>query len=494
MRNLFLVQLALLTAASASAASSTAPQVGGGSCSAAMINGTYFYILSGTVSSNGQGVPYAEFGQLVANGSGGISGNSHDNLDGQTNAYALSGNYTVQPNCTGSVSLRVNTQTQASIALSFQVINNAQSILIAVSNANEVVTGRAYRTTAANGAVQCGTGSLSGLYGFALTGGESSAGRSFLYSNSGQLSADGNGNLTAASVANFGGTFSNISGTGTYSLSSNCQGTAAITTQAGTSNYIIAVVQDGQQVLFLETDTSTTVSGSAQPQFSAPQQAVVNAASFEPGVAPGFLFSIFGTGLAAGGASAQAVPLPSNLAQTQVLLNGNPIPLIYVSAGQINAQMPTDTPTDQPVTLTVANGAGPSNTVTLNVLPAAPGLFTTNGSDAIVQNPNGSLNSSASPAHAGDVLVAYLTGGGAVNSNAWISGAVSPAGPSSVKSSYALTVGNQPAQVEYLGLTPGFVGLYQANFTLPQLTPGSYPIVVTVAGNSSNAALINIGS
>jgi uncharacterized protein (TIGR03437 family) len=90
--------------------------------------------------------------------------------------------------------------------------------------------------------------------------------------------------------------------------------------------------------------------------------------------------------------------------------------------------------------------------------------------------------------------VAYLTGGGAVNSpGSWITGAASPAGPSAVTSQYSLTVGGQVAQVGYLGLTPGFVGLYQANFTVPTLTPGTYPVVVTVAGNASNSATIAVG-
>jgi len=44
----------------------------------------------------------------------------------------------------------------------------------------------------------------------------------------------------------------------------------------------------------------------------------------------------------------------------------------------------------------------------------------------------------------------------------------------------------------YLGLTPGFVGLYQANFTVPSLTPGDYPVVVTVGGLSSNAPIISV--
>jgi uncharacterized protein (TIGR03437 family) len=491
-RVFFLVALVPLTVTWALGAPGNAPQIGGASCSTSMVNGTYFYMLTGTVSSRGESVPYLELGDLVANGSGSVSGESNTNLNGLKNTNSLAGTYSVQSNCTGSITLTVNSQTIT--ALTVQVINNAQGMILAISNDGEVVTGRAYRTTAASGTPQCGNGSLSGTYGYVLTGFASVSGVSYLYSDSGQVTADGNGNLTSTSITNAGGAFSNIAGTGSYSVTSQCNGTASLTTQNGTSNYVIAIVQDGQQVLFLETDTGTTVGGTGQPQFSVPRQAVVNGASFQPQmVAPGSLFTIFGTGLSTQTASAQTLPLPITLGQTQLLVNGTPVPLVYVSSEQINAQMPTGVPTGQAVALTVTNEGSASNTVTLNIPSAAPGIFTTNGTQAIVQNPNGSINSSTTPAHAGDVVVAYLTGGGAVNSGSWTTGAASPAGPATVTASYSLTVGNQPAQVQYLGLTPGFVGLYQANFRLPSLAPGTYPMVVTVAGNASNAATVAVG-
>jgi len=40
-----------------------------------------------------------------------------------------------------------------------------------------------------------------------------------------------------------------------------------------------------------------------------------------------------------------------------------------------------------------------------------------------------------------------------------------------VSAPYALTVGGNSAVMEYLGLTPGFVGLYQANFIVPAIAP-----------------------
>ena len=178
------------------------------------------------------------------------------------------------------------------------------------------------------------------------------------------------------------------------------------------------------------------------PQFAPPQQSVVNGASFQSQmVSPGSLFSIFGTGLSAQPATAGTVPLPNSLGGTQVLVNGTPAPLLYVGDDQVNAQMPIDAAPGQAVTFTVMNGSTPSNSVTLTVPAASPGFFTSDGKEAIVQNPNGSMNTAANPAHPGDVLVAYLTGGGAVNAaGPWITGADSPQGASSVQAPYSLTV------------------------------------------------------
>jgi uncharacterized protein (TIGR03437 family) len=44
----------------------------------------------------------------------------------------------------------------------------------------------------------------------------------------------------------------------------------------------------------------------------------------------------------------------------------------------------------------------------------------------------------------------------------------------------------------YLGLTPGFVGLYQADFQVPSVATGDYPVVITVNGVSSNGPVMSI--
>jgi uncharacterized protein (TIGR03437 family) len=191
---------------------------------------------------------------------------------------------------------------------------------------------------------------------------------------------------------------------------------------------------------------------------------------------------------------ADSTPLPTVLANTQVSINGEAAPLLYVSPTQINAQMPLDVPTGSPVPLSITSGSFQTNTVSLTVNPAGPGIFEYGQNRAIVQNKDYALNSSANPTHPGDVVVAYLTGGGLVTpAGPLTTGGPSPNGISPTKLNYSISVGGQQVQQYYLGLTPGFVGLYQANFKVPNLAVGDYPLAITVNGVSSNAPLISIG-
>jgi uncharacterized protein (TIGR03437 family) len=268
-----------------------------------------------------------------------------------------------------------------------------------------------------------------------------------------------------------------------------------LSSQTGSGSYYFAVVQDGQGVLFMETDGGTTVSGSAQPQFVAPSDAVVNSASFAPRtLSPGALFSIFGSGFSLYTVQAESTPLPTVLANAQISINGEAAPLLYVSPTQINAQMPLDVPTGPPVPLSVTSGSSQTNTVALTVNPGGPGIFEYGQNRAIVQNKDYSLNSSSNPTHPGDVVVAYLTGGGLVTpSGPLTTGQPSPSGISPTKLNYSISVGGQQVQQYYLGLTPGFVGLYQTNFKVPSIGAGDYPLIITVNGVSSNAPSISIG-
>jgi uncharacterized protein (TIGR03437 family) len=55
-------------------------------------------------------------------------------------------------------------------------------------------------------------------------------------------------------------------------------------------------------------------------------------------------------------------------------------------------------------------------------------------------------------------------------------------------------VNGKDATASYIGLTPGSIGLYQADFKIPQVAAGDHPLVITIAGQASNRPLITIGN
>jgi uncharacterized protein (TIGR03437 family) len=86
--------------------------------------------------------------------------------------------------------------------------------------------------------------------------------------------------------------------------------------------------------------------------------AAVDSASYSPQLAPGGLFSIFGANLAGSTQSADSPLLPQVLADVSVSINGIPAPLLFVSATQINAQVPVEiAPGPARITVTRPNGA-----------------------------------------------------------------------------------------------------------------------------------------
>jgi uncharacterized protein (TIGR03437 family) len=219
---------------------------------------------------------------------------------------------------------------------------------------------------------------------------------------------------------------------------------------------------------------------------------IFNAASFTTSVSPGALATVFGSNFVGAALSGSGgLPLPTSLGGVSVSVNGKPAPMLYVNATQINFQIPWET-TPGPASVTVSSSGLASGAVSANVLAAAPGLFFYQGSRAVVQNSNYSLNSSGNPAKAGDFIIAYLTGAGAVTPTP-ADGAAGPLPAATDTTTPTAMIGSQPAIVTFAGLVPNFVGLWQANITVPSgLTAGDYPLTVTVGGQTSNAANVSV--
>jgi uncharacterized protein (TIGR03437 family) len=161
--------------------------------------------------------------------------------------------------------------------------------------------------------------------------------------------------------------------------------------------------------------------------------------------------------------------LQASASSGQVLVNGEVAPVFFANGSQVNAEIPYDVPTDKPVSLSLTSAGTSSNTVQLSMQPAAPGIFTSTGNRAVVENADYSINSPSNPAHLGDFVTVYLTGGGAV-SPAVATGVPTPSTPlSRVNAPNSVSIGGTAALVYFLGLTPRFEGLYQANVQVPTL-------------------------
>jgi uncharacterized protein (TIGR03437 family) len=219
--------------------------------------------------------------------------------------------------------------------------------------------------------------------------------------------------------------------------------------------------------------------------------AVVNAASYAGPVAPGSIVSIFGS-FSVPASTAGATPLPYSLASLSIRINGVLAPLLYAGDTQVNAQIPFETPAGRnSVVLSIAGHDWASGTV--SVAPAAPGLFTISGRAAVI-NQDGSINGPDRPAVVNSIVTAYLTGQGAVQP-AVPTGAAAPLNPlSKPAADVKASIGGQPVEVTFAGLTPTLVGVFQANLRVPQIAPGPQSLILTVGGVSSNAAPMYVAS
>jgi uncharacterized protein (TIGR03437 family) len=190
-------------------------------------------------------------------------------------------------------------------------------------------------------------------------------------------------------------------------------------------------------------------------------QAVVNAADMNTSVAPGGLISVFGKDLSPVNLATREIPLPTALGDSCLTVNGMPVPMIFVSPAQINAQLPFQA--NGNVTLILRTPGGVSDNYNLVIQPTAPSVFRTpvEGYDAaiptIVRNANSTIATTSNPVHRGDVLTVYLTGLGQT-SPAVQAGLPAPSDPLAISLvEPRVELGGVALPVQFAGLTPGQV-------------------------------------
>jgi uncharacterized protein (TIGR03437 family) len=199
--------------------------------------------------------------------------------------------------------------------------------------------------------------------------------------------------------------------------------------------------------------------------------------------------------IAEGTATAPAgqFPLPITLSDTEVTVNGTPLPLYFVSPGQDNVILPQGLPTAGTANLLVVR---PSTGQILGAAEIAlqttsPGLFTNpvtgSGQLLAVNFQDSSINGGTHPVTRGQFIILYGTGVGPV-ANPPADGAASTGQPASdfplvyIASSGGTTANPLPkfiqCTVNYSGLAPGFAGLWQINVQIPQNAQSGSAVVL----------------
>jgi uncharacterized protein (TIGR03437 family) len=259
------------------------------------------------------------------------------------------------------------------------------------------------------------------------------------------------------------------------------------------SGFALAYDSGHSQIVLFGGATSTgylndtwTYGVSALPPAGPSITGVVSASAFGgfSSVAPGSWVEIYGSNLAAStqgwtGADFTGNNAPTALNGVSVSIGGQAAFIDYISAIQVNAQLPSNIATGGVLQLTVTNANGTSTAVNLTVNPTEPGLlapasFKIGGNQYVVAQhsdgtyvlPVGAISGVASsPAKPGEIVVIYGVGFGSVVPNI-------PAGEiatetNQLSASFEVLFGKTPATLPYFGLAPSFVGLYQFNVTVP---------------------------
>ena len=230
-----------------------------------------------------------------------------------------------------------------------------------------------------------------------------------------------------------------------------------------------------------------------------PGVAAVNSANFivSRPAAPGTWIAVFFQGgniqFSSQTTIASAYPLPTTLGGVQVLLNGNPVPLYFVSPGQINFYVPMTAPTSGTADLQIVNTdtgqiLGDSSIVMSTVSPALFTLPGTGSGQVAAINQDGTLNGPDHPAPNGSIVAFYGTGQGVV-AGAQPDG-LPAVGQTPTPTHPRVVIGTgfvDDSNITYSGLAPGLVGVWQVNVKIPDNvapTSAAIPTPVTMEFDS----------
>lgn len=247
---------------------------------------------------------------------------------------------------------------------------------------------------------------------------------------------------------------------------------------------VVSLTQSGITVLPWNYDAAVAPPRIAQ---------LVNAADMSLPVAPGGLVTLWGENFSPVNMATQEVPLPTALGESCLTVNGVAVPMLYVSSNQINAQLPFNM--DGQAMLVLHTPGGTSDSFGFTVMPAAPGVFRSGVAGPLTNLPtvlravNGELVTGSNPIHPGDRIVIYAAGLGPTEP-AVEAGVPAPCDPlARVVIEPTVTLGGVQLVLEYAGLAPGQIGVYQINALVPGHVPLGMEIPLSMVQGGGSTTL-----
>jgi len=329
------------------------------------------------------------------------------------------------------------------------------------------------------------------------------------FNNPKGIAVDANGNVYVADSDNCmvrmveaNGTVTTIAGSQSTGCGYTGDGGAATSAQlyfpsgVAVNGGKIYVADNGNNVIRLLTPAPVV------PQVNA--AGVITAGSFgaSASVAPGSWIEIYGTNLAGdtrswGSADFNGSNAPTSLDFVSVTVGGQPAYVAYISPGQVNVQVPSNVSAGtQPLVLTTEWGTSTTYNLTVGPTPGifAPSILNVGGKQyagALLANtstwvlPTGAVSGLTSqPASPGAIITLYGVGFGTTNPAVPAGQLVSSTQLTSLTSPLQVLFGTTPATLQYQGLAPGYVGLYQFNIVVPTVAAGSaVPLIFMQGGN-----------
>jgi len=235
------------------------------------------------------------------------------------------------------------------------------------------------------------------------------------------------------------------------------------------------------------------------------QGQILDNASFQPTIAPGSIIAIKGANLMNSMElvnTAQGYDLSTGPFWPLVLDGVNvsfdvpsakisvPAPVVAISPGQINVQAPWELKGQTSAQVKVIiDEIVYSKVVTATVADYTPAFFTNSGSVAdALDNATYKVITSSNPAARGSYIQLYANGLGPVNNQP--ADGVAPAASTSTTQPCTVSIGGQPAPVQFCGLPQG-LAIYQVNVQVPMSAgTGNQPVTITVAGHTSPSGIV----